>query len=675
MLSAQDFYGRRNILFDEWKASAYEELQQSELERYHALFKQNILIPHSYDVLHYRLDLIMPLDVTHWFSGKLTLIARSGENNLKMLTLNSVGLTINTVRCNGVPAAFQLLNQNQLGGQLVVTLDRNYAVGDSIVLDVDYAHTSTNNKGYYFYKQDGSATLSDLGYTFTEPYDSRYWFPCYDDPSDKATCEINVTVPAGVRVASNGKLVGVVNHGDTTTTFSWKEDHPIATYLMSVAASKYSLFSDFYRARDGRQIEIQYYVWQADSAGSNGNPYNAVNAFKNVPDMVSFYSRIFSEYPFDKYGMTAVQPFSAGGMEHQTITTIHRYWLQGFSEGGIAHELVHQWFGDMVTCATWGDIWLNEGFATYGDALYTEYKYGASAFQSKMRFWADVYLNEDSTFRYTVYNPPSSRLFGSTIYQKGAWVLHMLRYVLGDSTFFKIFPAYLQRIGYGTAVTAEFTSVVDAVAGQDMSWFFNQWIYQAGVPIYSYSWSGGQLGRGLYEVIVTLNQQQIPQSGTPAVFKMPVEFTVQTTNGDTTFRVWNDQRTQQFRFTVTAQPQNLTFDKQGRILKSRKSSLSSVGGTDAVPTTTALLQNFPNPFNPKTMINYELGNRNYVTLKVFDILGREVTTLVNEWKDAGKYSVEFDARNTILGSLASGVYFYRLRTNDHVAIKKMELIR
>jgi aminopeptidase N len=615
------------------------------------------------ELLSYQLDLDFTTGLTsgtHFYSGRERLGWKPNGDGL--MILDAINLRTDSVTSGGHGLSF---DTQSMANKLMITLTQSMISRDSVSVDIWYAHVSTENKGYYYYDRNPDVTLERLAYTFTEPYDSPYWFPCINDPSVKVPCSINIRVPQGYLAASNGLLKHTIDNGDGSVTFQWEEPHPIAMYLMVVTISKYSTFSHFYRrvSNPSDSVEIKYYVWQADSAGTT---YNAVTSFANVVDMMTFYSAVFGKYPFDKYGMASVYPFGAGGMEHQTMTTIHRSWLEnGGSQLGIAHELAHQWWGDMVTCGTFADIWLNEGFATYSEALWEEHFYGSARFSSLM---SGIQHFTDGSWQVPIYDPPQDYLFGDVEYSKGAWVLHMLRGLLGESAFFSVFKTYRQRFEYKSATTDDFAAAASSVAGRDLSWFFNQWIYGKGWPIYGYRWTAQSGGDG-YDVKVDIQQQQDED-----VFQMPIQLKMQGGGKDTVVFADNTMRNQSFNFVVSFRPDIVYFDPGGWILKQIS---PDVGADNGLPHSFVLYQNYPNPFNPATVIRCYLPVAGIVGLKVYNLLGQEVTALASEQELAGFHDFRFEGKG-----LTSGVYFYSLRVAPttgaapaFVDTKKMLLLR
>jgi hypothetical protein len=344
-------------------------------------------------------------------------------------------------------------------------------------------------------------------------------------------------------------------------------------------------------------------------------------------------------------------------MEHQTLTTLNVFLRT--DEQVVVHELAHEWWGDLVTCGTWADIWLNESFATYSEALWQERIGGPDSLRSYMKNTLENFNN--GSWLQAVYNPvgQGENLFSDLVYGKGAWVLHTLRGVVGDSLFFRILRSYRQKYEGKSAVTAEFQAVVDSVAGHDMSWFFNEWIYGKGWPQYlvNYSWT---------DDVLSLKVDQTQPTFWP-VFRMPL--TVRAYHGgggNTTFMVWDSLRTQTFLLPLPFVPESVVVDPDNRVLK----QITTSPGSGQTSSSYRLLQNYPNPFNAGTNIEYSVASRQDVRVKVYDILGREVATLVSANQPAGKYVVHFDGSN-----VASGVYVYRLQVGNTLLTKKMLLVK
>jgi aminopeptidase N len=461
--------------------------------------------------------------------------------------LDAAAMSIDSVRVNGLPAAV-----SQAGDSLTIALPWVARSGDTLLLEVFYTSRTTRNIGLYLYRKgtfvgvgpggDSVFVEERIAYTMSEPEDARYWMPCNDAPHDKAIAEITVAVPEGVVVASNGWLdtVRVVPGTPTVHLYRWKDTVPIATYLMVVHASRYAHWREEYRRPDGSTVPLFYYVWAPDveSPDTTGRRYNARYAFRNVPAMLRAYESFFGRYPFGKYGMAAVQPFGYGGMEHQTMTTINRSWLRGFSELGIAHELAHHWLGDLVSCATWKDIWLNEGGATWSEALWLEWTQGAEAYQNRMQQARNDYLRyRDYGLQQPLYAPPMSALFFyATTYAKAAWVYHMLRRMLGDSLFFPALRSYMARHRYGAAETEDLLASLQAdIPNPPVPWrtFFDQWVYSAGHPVLTIVPSVSVLPEGRYLVRCSIEQTQGGLSSrVPEVFVMPWKLIFQGAQGE-----------------------------------------------------------------------------------------------------------------------------------------------
>jgi len=496
----------------------------------------------GYDVIFYDIDItIDPSDST--VAGTVTMTAEVTSMALSQVDINLLD-NMSVTQVIGSSGILAFTHSNDM---IEVTLDRPYTSGETFDVTIEYSGTPVGSGfgSFVFDTQDGQ----DAIWSLSEPFGAREWWPCKDIPSDKAdSVDVKVTVPTGLIVASNGNLKSLTNNG-ATDTYWWQERYPIASYLVSVAIHPYLTFSHWYHYSPTDSMEVQNYVFASHYEGVQEN-------YALTVPMIEAFAGYFGEYPFidEKYGHAEFT--RGGGMEHQTITS-----LWGSAEYLIAHELAHQWFGDYVTCENFHHIWMNEGFATYSEALWLESQYGETQYHSDMA--SKKYFGAG-----TVYVPDTSdegRIFDYGLsYAKGSWVLHMLRHVVGDATFFSIFQAYYNDVNhqYGTVTTEQFRDVCESVSGMDLDWFFQQWIYEEYYPEYSFNWTKAQNG-GSWDLSLSIDQLQ-----TGYIFKMPVDIEIQSATGDTTtVVVWDSLATQGFIITVPFEPAVVLFDPGEWILK------------------------------------------------------------------------------------------------------------
>ncbi|GEM_PF-73096 len=607
--------------------------------------------PQPFDVLHYEVDLFPAMTSAH-LSGtvvmKLVL-----ESAVDSIVINSAALEIDSVLVDGTQQPFALNPQDE---ELVVSLGSARAQGDTLHIRIAYrrlpeASRPGSRQGYYYFS-NSIGLPSHLGYTFSEPSDARFWIPCYDEPWEKATLLLRCTVPDDYVAASNGALLSHANNGDGTVTWMWNETNPIATYLMCITVSEFTLSSLQHATLSNDTIPIQYYTWVNDSA-------SAAAFLPEVDGMMSEFERLFGDYPFGKYGMTSIVPFAYLGMEHQTLSTMNRFYTTNTRV--VAHELAHQWWGDVVTCGTWADIWLNESFATYSEALWREHLGGFPALQSYMRDTLQHFFF--ASWLGAIYNPVGQglNLFDDVVYSKGAWVLHTMRGVVGDSVFFQILRAYRERWQFNSAVTSELQDVVDSVTSSDMSWFFNQWIYGRGWPKYSleHFWTGDSL-----QILV----RQL-QSDTWPTYRMPLEVRVHHGYSSSDYILLDSLRIQWFAVPLSVSPDSVVLDPDGWVLKQVLPPPNSVA-ENGISGAFTLFQNYPNPFNPVTSVRFDTYKTEHVSLKVFDVLGREVVTLIEGKVNAGGHISTFDASR-----LSSGIYLCRLSTSSGSRTVRMLCIK
>jgi len=614
---------------------------------------------HDFDVRFYRADLDLPMT-----SGAMTARVRIDltprRADFDTFSLHMVNLVCDSIRRDGNVCTF-----TAGGGLLGVDLDRSFADGESLTLDIYYHRNSgVSNRGFYWYAKGTQNIPYAICYTTTEPSDARYWMPCFDEPWDKAErgCAINVTTPDSMNACSNGLLDSTTTGGGKKTCW-WSHNYAIPTYLMVFSASHWASFKQWFETSPGESAYVENYIWPSDSA-------DAVDAFANVVDMMYFFSDTarYGPYPFEKYGHVEAYPFPWGGMENQTMTMVHRSWIRYGSNNGIAHELSHHWWGDMVTCQDWREIWLNEGFAVYSDELYEYHLNGSSSFRNMISSRAQDYFDEEASYPRPIYDPPypdSVFAWGHT-YCKAGWVQHMLRYVEGDTVwsepgiFFRSMRAYGDSFKYGIANTGDYKRIHEQMTGLDLDWFFDEWVYSAWYPVYSLGWHGRQNGSN-WEVVLDLSQNN--HSGALPVFHMPVEVRVNWSGGNATFRYDVDSSPQVNVFPVGGQPTSVTFDPNDWILDQHETHVGIAQGP-SVLYRTALRLDGPNPTAGVVRLGYELARAGQARIDIYDGSGRLARTLLEGQRPAGRYSATWDRKGNGGHTVSAGTYFCRLSTGS-----------
>lgn len=511
-------------------------------EKYDFRLLQQEAPEHDFDILHYSFDWKIDFNTSH-IQGTALIRAESLVDNLDSITLHlDDTMTVTQVSQAQMPLTF--VHEDDL---LKITLVQSYASGMDFVIEI--AYQGYPEAGLNF----GTHQEQPIIWSLTEPDLARNWFPCYDLPDDKATVDMKITVPSPMIVASNGTLVGSTANSDGTVTTSWQEGYPISTYLISVTATNYATFSDTYESEDG-PMEVSFYAYPEHLEAAK------IDFSVTVP-MIAFYSDVFGEYPFldEKYGMAVIP--GGTSMEHQTITSLSERGVQGTHQYDwlIAHELAHQWWGDLITPADWADIWLNEGFATYSDALWWEHLYGLEGLKTRMAEIKNAYFTRHTDSDHPVYDPPTGHLFCAIIYDKAAWVVHMLRYIVGEEDFWKILKKYAQDFAYDVVTTQDFQDVCEEVSEQPLDWFFDQWIFDIGYPTYQFWW-----GYDRQQNKVRVNIRQV-QENFP-LFQMPVEIELVYPWGTETETFWVDGERHTFEFTVQQRPLDVVFDADSWLL-------------------------------------------------------------------------------------------------------------
>lgn len=616
-----------------------------------------------YDVLEYDifldwyrvLSIDNPTGDNRMFNGINKMKIQIDTAVLSKIELDAAQIIIDSILYSKDNSKIQFVQNQDIAK---VTLPTNFFKGDTLQLIINYTYIGKENKGMNIYdkgryvgqgpppKRDSIFVLERIAYTFGEPQLTRYWLPCNDAPHDKAMVKMSVKVPKGFNVATNGLRKSLKSIGDTTI-YSYESMFPMTTYLITVNASKFRFEEDKYiRVTNSNDtIPVHYYVWEQDwtSDTTDGTAYNAKHAFRNLIKMMEAYSKIFGEYPFEKYGMVAVQPFEFGGMEHQTMTTINRSWLRGYYDSGIAHELAHQWIGDLVTCATWFDIWINEGGATWSEAIWFEQIYGREYYYSYMNQVINRYLANEALFNIPIYGVPINSIFAYPIsileYNKASWVYHMLRENLGDSTFFGALRYLFQKHKYQSIETRDFLNtfkeyLIDPSLNLDK--FFEQWIMKAGHPIFEVS-SKSAIGSDYYDIEVNINQIQ-EGTNIPSVFEMPIELLLYK---DSTIQhkqiVYMDKRSQSFNFRTNFRPDSIKINTNKILAKVVSNTLSVQNANNLITPDT-----YPNPVKLGNNFNITLNLNESGTLNIsiYDIMGNKIKNLHRKHLQKGNYTIE-----------------------------------
>jgi aminopeptidase N len=606
---------------------------------------------HSFDVLDYKLNLKIydnfyaPYPHTYNATNIITFKVDSTLSSIKLNAVNT-SLVIDSVRLAGTSFTHS-------GDILTIQLNRSYAPGEIVQVKVIYHHL--NEEDGAFFAQSGTV------FTDCEPEGARKWFPCWDRQSDKATLDLTVKVPLAAKLGSNGALADSSINGDTLT-YHWVSSNKISTYLMVMSARlNYNLdIINWHKiSNPDETVPLRFYY----------NPGENPHAIEGIlGDMTTYYSEHFCEHPFQKNGFASLNnEFVWGGMENQTLTSIcPNCW----SESLVSHEYAHQWFGDLVTCATWADIWVNEGFATWTEAFWIENSTGYDGYKSEINQDAIVYLQSNpgwaiSVPSWAVTTPNSNTLFNYYVtYAKGACALHQVRYLLGDSLFFRTLQSYVNdtNLRFGSATVADFNMKVNEVTGQNYDWYFNDWIFQPNHPTYDNTYNVQDQGAGEWVVNFFTTQVQ----GTQEFFRMMLELRVVFEDGtDSIFRVMNNDNYQQYSFLFNKKPIMLYFDPNNQIVL--KHGTTVVGTTESEKMEGVnLLQNIPNPAGNSTRIVYEIDQPQTVTLEILDVTGRILSVPVTEFKTGGKHSYDLNC-----SSYSPGIYYYRLKAGNHSQTRKM----
>jgi aminopeptidase N len=508
----------------------------------------------SFDALHYLVKIALDLDRKS-FEGATTVTLSSFRDGLEACVLDAEEFAVTSVVDEyGAPLRFE-----QSDKELKVVLLRPAKFGKIVTFTCKY-NGREPRKGLQFV--DETPENPRLVWSDSWPDNVHHWFPCFDYPNDKATSEIVATVKAGLKVASNGRLVGVFEDPAAgTVTYHWSQELPHSTYLIFLAAAPYVVVRDSYRT-----LPVNYWVYPGDEA-------KARPTYGKTPRMIAFFNEIFGyDYPWQKYDQISV-PLGGGAESTSATAMTQRIMVAEEDEpdfsaiGIVSHELAHQWWGDLITLRSWGHAWMNESFGTYSDYLYFRHEKGDDEGAVNLQDKLAAYLREAKT-RYIRpivsdrYDRPED-MFDSHSYPKGALVLHMLRSILGDEIFFKTLGQFLHRYAFDAVDTADFIRSVKTVTGQNLDWFFDQWLFKPGHPVFDLR-SEWDAARKVVRLKVA--QVQDPANGVP-VFRVPVTVKVVTAGKLEAHRIWIREREETFEFPAETKPLLVRFDAANELIK------------------------------------------------------------------------------------------------------------
>tara|TARA_S200000501_G_scaffold160645_1_gene151503 strand:+ start:27729 stop:30203 length:2475 start_codon:yes stop_codon:yes gene_type:complete len=500
------------------------------------------------DVHHTKINIGVSL-ISKNISGNVVHTISPLKSSLSHIKLDSKDLIIRRIRVDGMDIEFF-----QEDNFVNLKLNKSISWEDTINVKIDY--TAQPRKGLYFVTPD--ATYPDKkwqAWTQGEDMDNSHWVPIYDYPNDRATFECILTVDKKYSAISNGELVSKVDNPDGTHTWHWRENFPMVSYLISFVVGEYVKIEDSFEG-----MPINYWVYEE-------NMEQALRSFGKTSDMIEYLNKMTGiEYPYEKYDQIIIEDFMFGGMEnitlsHYTDRTIHdQYSVPDYSSDGlVAHELAHQWYGNMITTRNWANIWLNEGFATYFSRKYREKNLGYDEGEYIRLREIRSYMAQDKRKRqpmvYHYFHEPID-LFNSHVYSKGSLVLNMIHDYLGEDEFWRSIKYYTKKNMFDLVETNDLKRSIETVTGQNMEWFFKQWVYEAGYPEYDVSWSFDSRNSA-----VILHVKQVQNLESSGIFKMLLKIQLD----NEVKSVWLQEKEMKFEIPVENRPKLVVFNAGNRI--------------------------------------------------------------------------------------------------------------
>jgi len=589
----------------------------------------------NYDLKYHRMEWTVDPAVSY-IAGRITTYFTAKDEGLSQLNFDFTdNMQVNAVLYHGDSHGYLFTTGDNLQIELPVSLDPGQL--DSITIDYEGTPLSENFGSFEASTHNGVPVL----WTLSEPYGAKTWWPCKQDLTDKIdSIDVYVRTPAEYRAASNGVLADERLDGDEMV-YHWHHRYPIPAYLVAIAVTNYAVFSDYVQLSNGDSLEILNYVYPE-------NLSNAQAQLKSTVEIMQLFNDLFGDYPFSREKYGHAQFGWGGGMEHQTMS-----FMGGFSYGLVAHELAHQWFGDKVTCGSWADIWLNEGFATYLTGLTDEFLKPEGSFTTWKYYYVRSITREPGGSVWVDDTTSVNRIFnGRLSYNKGAMVLHMLRWKLGDDAFFRAVRNYIDapELAFHYAYTADLQYYLEQEANERLDGFFDDWYYGQGYPSYQLGYFADDRG-----IQILLNQTQ----SHPSVdfFELPVPVKLIGGGRDTLVRLEHLYNGQTFEIDLPFLVDSVVIDPEYNLISAKNTVEVLTVGTDRYSALDRALTIQPNPFDEELTVRLSdpqipidrivVYNAAGMVFRVYDVPGQVMTIGTGDWPE-GIYFVVVQTSGQVL---------------------------
>lgn len=660
------------FLEDEWSLEQYHKFQN----RYQDLLSNKIeyrLLADTnkrpYDVISYDIDLdwydMLLSDSTmpekRFWKGKNDIKLVITEDDVDGVEFDAIGLEINKVYLNDV-----LLEETPQAADNVVFIPFNAPAktNDEVRILIEYTYKNTENIGFNLYYKDAVIHKTNnykieeqIAYTVNSPNYARYWLPCNDRTRDKAIVSVSVTVPPEFSAASNGLLDTIINmnyeDGTVKQVFKWSDNVPIATYLINATASIYTIFYEKFKSPNiPDSIDMVYYVWKADYEGQGD--FNAKRKLETSAASLEYFSKLYIDYPFCKYGQAVVYPFIYGAMENQTMTTLNRLLMLKTYQADItiAHEISHQWFGDLVTAFSWDDIWFKEGAATWSEALWTLEKTQDSAkYYKYMQNEAAGYKELTKMYSTPIHGNSPDLMFTSDYvpltYNKASWIYHQLKILLGDDVIFPILRELLEEYRFKNIDARLFIDFFkektkDMELEVSLDTFFDQWLFKAGHPYYDINTQYKVVTDSTMDASVTVSQIQDAEN-VVNVFETPIYLMFYNNNQLVhSQRVLNNQRVQEYKIENIPNFTRVNIDISKTLCENKSMKTTSIKGDKND------IQLYPNPAIQSDYVYISNINNPFNNIKIYNAIGNVVDVEIGNFDNVSSINIS---------NLESGLYY------------------